>query len=255
MLVVFFATAFQTVSALVVPPMAWKSLETLYPTAEHDERVRLGKLAQGLTPGTALRPHDKGQDKTYGEFSLESFGQCLSVAADGLEEVGFVDVGSGVGRLVLGAALIFPRFRQCHGLEISPVLHEDAVKRLQRAEAEGLVPKNRATFHLRDALDDRNDDTIFRDCNLFFIYATAFPAPLFSEELRAPLLNDEWTLRIVDMLTASRAPLCRVVTTDRALNPDVGFDLINVLPNLPNRETFGSSVYIHEFRPPPPPPR
>eukprot|EP00633_Aureoumbra_lagunensis_P010498 CAMPEP_0197326972 /NCGR_PEP_ID=MMETSP0892-20130614/2266_1 /TAXON_ID=44058 ORGANISM="Aureoumbra lagunensis, Strain CCMP1510" /NCGR_SAMPLE_ID=MMETSP0892 /ASSEMBLY_ACC=CAM_ASM_000538 /LENGTH=258 /DNA_ID=CAMNT_0042821425 /DNA_START=180 /DNA_END=956 /DNA_ORIENTATION=+ len=230
---------------------ALEAMEMLYPSSERWDRVNLGKIAQGIKQGVALRPDAPGQELTYGEFEIESLEECLSAATHGLKEnnVDLLDIGSGTGRLVMCAALLFPEWSCCRGVEISPALYADADARRIRAENQGLLGPGHVHFACANVLTDMKLE--FPHTNLFFIYATAFPAPRFNEQLRAPILNDEWTRAIRRIVSTSKCKHIRIATTDRALDPHAGFDLVNVLPNVKNRETFGSALYIHDVLPEP----
>jgi precorrin-6B methylase 2 len=72
----------------------------------------------------------KTEDLSYGEVDFHSFVMLASKL--GLEnQSSFVDLGSGVGRNVLAAALLYPGAR-CAGVEILAPLHELAVAALEK---------------------------------------------------------------------------------------------------------------------------
>jgi hypothetical protein len=77
---------------------------------------------------------DPPQHLTYGEFDFYFFAHLLEVVLGHLKgtqsqnsnswrDKVFVDVGSGAGRLVMGAAALHPEARECRGVEILPSLH------------------------------------------------------------------------------------------------------------------------------------
>lgn len=219
------------------------TLKLIYPDAELGYRVELGRRAQGLVPGSVLRPTDPEQDRTYGEFDLHGMASILDVAARGLEEpISFCDVGSGMGRLALFVALKFPEWR-VRGLEISALLHGEAIARAQRAENISLVASNRLAFECRDFLAS---PPTLSDVNCLFLYSTVFPCA-YSPAHPYPILDESWTKSITAVLHSSRRQLHRVITIDRALDPAAGYKIVDILPGIPNRETAGSVAYIHEF--------
>lgn len=87
-----------------------------------------------LTPAEALLPRERQAGAT---MYLPSHDQDLAAMLDGLAwpaallaETTFVDVGSGKGRVVFLAAM--QRFREVVGVELSPVLHDVALRNLTR---------------------------------------------------------------------------------------------------------------------------
>lgn len=71
----------------------------------------------------------KGKDPpleyTYGEFPLSSFEKTVTAAmSHHPSPTNFYDLGSGAGRLVVAASLLFPSLTSCTGVEVLPSLHE-----------------------------------------------------------------------------------------------------------------------------------
>lgn len=66
-----------------------------------------------------------GDQLVYGEFDLEFFARLLAAAKPKAGD-NFFDVGSGVGRIVIAAALLQPTLGNACGLEILPALHMKA---------------------------------------------------------------------------------------------------------------------------------
>ena len=69
---------------------------------------------------------NRNVELTYGEFDLPFFIALLRDAAPQPGEA-FLDVGSGCGRLVLTAALLFPYLSRASGVELLQHLHQSAV--------------------------------------------------------------------------------------------------------------------------------
>ena len=126
-------------AALVTPSpnaAAFEALAALYPASDYSSRRNAARdAALEHAAATASPPSSKttapliplaGDQLVYGEFELDFFEQLLN-AADAQPGQVFLDLGSGVGRIVLAAALLMPRLGCCHGLEILPALHDAAI--------------------------------------------------------------------------------------------------------------------------------
>jgi hypothetical protein len=116
---------------------------SLFPGASaYTNRVALGRAAQlGDAKPLVYRPGSIGcrvdTSLTYGEFDLSFFAALTNAA---LTEGGrtacgqtFVDVGSGCGRLVFAAGLLWPSLGRCVGIEIVESLHRLGLEALPRA--------------------------------------------------------------------------------------------------------------------------
>mmetsp|Transcript_23349 Transcript_23349/g.34309 ORF Transcript_23349/g.34309 Transcript_23349/m.34309 type:complete len:380 (-) Transcript_23349:1251-2390(-) len=95
------------------------------------------------------------QDLTYGEFDFYFFAELLDRAwlhSTGKEEGHqnynaadtpawkdkvIADIGSGTGRLVIGAAALHPHMKLCRGLELLEGIHDDAVEKLEECRDPG----------------------------------------------------------------------------------------------------------------------
>lgn len=118
-------------------------LNILYPPNEMSSRNAMSRtdgywkyISKGEEPPSTL---------VYGEFDFLTFSDLLdrSVAyynesienqdgklIQGWDDKTFLDIGSGTGRLVIGAAALHP-FKLCKGLEILPGIHESALANLE----------------------------------------------------------------------------------------------------------------------------
>jgi len=113
-------------------------LNKLYPPDELSTRNAISRtdgywkyISKGEAPPPTL---------TYGEFDFLFFADLIDKAivlhnegggSDSIAEKTFTDIGSGTGRLVLGAAALHPNFKLCKGLEILQGIHENAVANLE----------------------------------------------------------------------------------------------------------------------------
>ena len=76
------------------------------------------------------------------------------------------------------------------------------------------------------------------------VVVTVFPAvDKFNVEVGALILQPEWS----QMLAAECRRGCIAITTDRALDPKFGWELIKRL-DVENPEVLGSTGYIHILR-------
>jgi len=119
-------------------------LDNLYPPNELSQRISKSRsdgywsyVEDGMKPS---------QELTYGEFDFYFFAELLDRAChhyyrnednvkrlnneqqNGLNGKTFVDIGSGTGRLVIGAAALHPGLSLSKGIEILPGIHESAIK-------------------------------------------------------------------------------------------------------------------------------
>eukprot|EP00978_Attheya_sp_CCMP212_P005649 scaffold12674_cov35-Attheya_sp.AAC.1 len=128
-------TTMESVSGVLYKSVLTALLE-LYPPVSLEKRNSASRtdgywkfVESGQTPPKEL---------TYGEFDLLFFAQLLDRAVSyhssnhddekkydtpSWDNKVFVDLGSGTGRLVLGAAALHPGFRQCRGLELLEGIH------------------------------------------------------------------------------------------------------------------------------------
>ncbi|GFH46037.1 hypothetical protein CTEN210_02511 [Chaetoceros tenuissimus] len=126
------------------------ALHDFYPPQELSQRNAISRsdgywkfVAKGVEPP---------KHYTYGEFDFLFFAEILDKcnehyinyqkdhygisdeeARQGWRDKVFLDIGSGTGRLVLGAAALHP-FRLCKGLEILEGIHNTAVEKLQQCK-------------------------------------------------------------------------------------------------------------------------
>lgn len=225
---------------------------TLLPSTEYGNRIESGGNAQGLPTSVSVSPNDPRMFLTYGEFPLFSLDELLDLALPRVSGtcIRMLDVGSGCGRLALYVALTRGTPEQpwhVHGIEISPILHQKALQALSIGYREGSFTdyqEESATSSIHLHVGAAEEWTEVLQCtNLVFLYSTAFPTSGFSEEWGAMLLGQEWS-----GLLSKECPIgCVVVTTDRALDPNDGWNLVDQL-DVENREVMGSTGYIHVLR-------
>ena len=166
-----------------------------------------------------------------GEFDLNLFTMSMDRALDGRHAEGrtFVDVGSGCGRLVLAAAVLWPSLGCVAGVEQMRELHQIALKASTAVE---LPEPPLRRFICGDAADALADEL----CPDFvFAYSSAFAG--FGDELT----------EFSAVCGTHLMPGTRVVTTDKRLRNSEcwSFALLDAIEG-PNRETCGSIAYVYE---------
>ena len=202
-------------------------------------RERLGRQAQ-LGSSMVYRPGAIGGDGvdaalTYGEYDLGLFASLVDRAFGAREgaAVGatFVDVGSGCGRLVLAASVLWPSLTRCAGVERVAQLHTLATEAAAAAAADDLLGAP-CTFYCGDATAFLGKGDELAQADVLFAYSSTWPS-------EGDLLSD------FSMVCGTRLREgTLVITTDKKLASVAGlwnFRLVDELEGS-NRETGGSSV-------------
>ncbi|MYN02634.1 histone methylation protein DOT1-like protein [Pseudoduganella sp. DS3] len=150
----------------------------------------------------------------YGEFTPLELDHYFTAVAPWLPERGqgpghFIDLGSGLGKVVLTAALALPGMR-CSGVELLGYRHEMAQARLQAMLAAG-DPQEAGAIAARVQLRQQDMfEADVSDASLVYLYSTCF----------APLME-----RLAEKLARELAPGALVSTTTVPL-PHPAFELL-----------------------------
>jgi len=119
-------------------------LKELYPPKELDKRNAISRK-DGYWY-YIKKGEENPQSLTYGEFDFLFFSELLdrahhhyfneteTVQTNGWDGKVFADIGSGTGRLVIGAAALHPGFSKCKGLEILSGIHEESLDTLNKCK-------------------------------------------------------------------------------------------------------------------------
>lgn len=240
--------------------------DVLYPESRYRERMAVGYEAQGIPSiPTAVGREEESLAYTYAEFPLESFMDLVDLArshrvdddsgVDGRRS-SLVDLGSGCGRLVAYAALELERRRRegfddarcwgVHGVEISPLLHDYAVRTVESGVKKGVFSSSDGTvesetctsirLHLGPA-DEQHD--VLAAADVIFAYCTVWPASIFSPDVGTMILDASWS----EMMARRCSNRCVVVTTDRALDPIHGWRLLDRM-DVENPDVAGSTGFV-----------
>lgn len=230
----------------------------ILPTTQKGARMLLG----GVQGGVAVTGDDPILFETYGEFPLRSLDTLLDraeelLAASGEPKRTVVDLGSGCGRLALYMALSRNAW-DVYGVEISPSFHKEAVNAVDRALDRGCMVQSdgshestfsfettsstsRLSLHLGPAGDFTE---LLQLADIIFSYSTAFKSSGFSERSSTMVLDVEWNV----LLTKFCQSTCLIITTDKALDPDFGWEILDRI-DVPNPEVLESIGYIQRLEP------
>ena len=118
-------------AAASTPSLA--ALDILYPASSYNSRRTQARNAALANAAPSAGIPLAGNDFVFGEFDTQFFTRLLELAEPQAGE-SFVDIGSGGGRIVMAAALLRPELGSCHGLELLPELHEEAIAARTRFE-------------------------------------------------------------------------------------------------------------------------
>lgn len=222
---------------------ASEMLTRAYKTTTYSDRLMLGRKAQlgddmVYRPGLIASPASSAVDTalTYGEYDLNFFAHLVDLALDGMPPAAhFVDVGSGVGRLVLAAAMLWPsRLQRSSGVECVADLHRLALEAEVRVRDELAVPCDFVFGDAETALDGHPLST----ADVCFAYSTAFAH-------EGEFLSDFSRVCGTCLRVGTR-----VVTTDRRLLSVDGLWSFEVLDRVEgiNAESGGEGAvgWIHE---------
>jgi len=240
--------------------------DQLMPKQEYGERIGWGRDAQGFRSDSSEPIHAKDPrlTLTYAEFPLSSMDALLDLGLQYLPDhkkinqdcsrsssssnnnISMLDLGSGCGRLVFYAAMTRGSPSQgwdIQGIEISQLLHDKGIDFIQNGMRKDIffpkpIPSNWNSFslHLGPAKEYYH---LFQEADIVFAYSTAFSATHFSPELGALLMDKEWS----QLLGESCRPGCVVITTDRALDPMYGWELVDRL-DVENPDVFGTTGFV-----------
>ena len=214
------------------------SLNKLYPPDELSTRNAISRtdgywkyISNGEAPPPTL---------TYGEFDFLFFADLIDKAivlhnggggSDNIAEKTFTDIGSGTGRLVLGAAALHPNFKLCKGLEILQGIHENAVSNLE------ICTKSDATKSLSFGTDKgigelslapiefscgsfEDPYEYLGDSDLIFVFSTCFTPEMMSS--------------LSDGIGRQCKPGTIVITTEYKLNTSGHIDPLPSDPHMPH---------------------
>jgi SAM-dependent methyltransferase len=228
-------------------PAVRKQLDLLYPSAERMARERVGREAQGFFEGKFVENSSTRGELTYGEFDLEFHDHLVQRAlvagrspeqASELQQLNFLDIGSGVGRLCIAQALRRDCWHNIVGVEIVPQLHDMGLKALAQIKEEQRHDANLSNIEL--LLGDVHEADFISQVapDVAFCYCSTWPSRgVFVTEL-------SYTLG------TRMKPGARVITVDKQLASEKGlweFELLEECHGA-NAETGGegSIGYIWE---------
>lgn len=171
-------------------PESQKRIDAIYAMIKGEGQDIKGYTAQlGIrtdTPGRTLRSsgvelamtHTKTESSTYGELTEGGMIRILAIMHKlipfGSESV-FMDIGSGTGKPVFCAMLMFPGIAAWVGIEYLETLVNTSIDNFKKAHRTGIFGDNHPTFVLKDATKESE----FRATHVFS-YDYAFGSPIRS---------------------------------------------------------------------------
>ena len=228
-----------------------------FPLNSFDELIERGMSA-------LIKNEVKTNIKNEGEMDPATLELMLKYQIDNqpYDEYGnkrrhLVDLGSGCGRLVLYAGLTGCRHGKgwnIHGIEISDLLHSAAINATKLGIKDGFFydiddqPENveeifadgtstKIELYCGPATDFKE---VLEKASIIFAYSTVWPASDFSPDIGAYILDSEWSTLLANACNDG----CVIITTDRALNPDDGFQIVDRL-DVDNPNLAGSTGFVH----------
>ncbi len=217
-------------------------LSVLYPPEELSTRNALSRtdgywkyVAKGEEPPQTL---------IYGEFDVLFFADLMdkalsmhnegSIGNSPISEKTFLDIGSGTGRLVVGASALHPTLKLCRGLEILPGIHEKALESLDMCKSiDGsmrLSPQpnshDRQGIPLAPICFDCGSFSdpyqYFGDADVIFVFSTCFSAEMMSS--------------LSDGIARQCKPGTIIITTEYKLNTSGTIAPLSSDPTMPSGE-------------------
>lgn len=148
---------------------AFSLIETLY----------RGNPAKALAAQFRRQQTGVAEQWVYGEIEFIAFGQLLAQMNPQAGNV-FVDCGSGAGKAVLTAALLYPELH-CIGLELMPALHNLSAQQFQRfdqaLQAQPCLPYRYNIELLHQDMLEYD----YQNADIIFINATCFSRQLIQQ--------------------------------------------------------------------------
>jgi len=166
---------------------------------------------------------------TYGEIVYESMDTILHDLNVTQDDV-FYDLGSGVGKAIIQAALDFP-FKKVVGIELSLTRHNRALQVLNLCKKEHCFAENRIV----ELKNENFIDADFHDATVVYMCSTCYP-PTLMDKLTEKLSHLTQGLRVVTLKKLPDASL-------------YNFELIKqyTLP-MSWSSSSGSPVYVYQLR-------
>ena len=202
------------------------------------------------TPLSLSTPLSSSSSQDGDEYKIETKKKKTVVANN------MVDLGSGCGRLCFYASLT-RSYWNVHGIEIGSQLHSLAVNSLQRGvdigwwtttmnidgDAAGASSSSSSSSSSQDDTANTNNiQDILSNANLIFAYSTVWSTSIvqpFNTDLGTMVLSSKWSKHLAQTCKGG----CVAITTDRILNPEHGWKLVDRI-EVENPSVWGSTGYI-----------
>ncbi|CAM9107152.1 unnamed protein product [Pylaiella littoralis] len=199
---------------------------------ELTEKGTIGEVKRRELAMSARETYQRGKDPrevrdktlSYAEFDLPYLAKMLRLAKLDDGDV-FLDLGSGTGKAVVAAGLLYPNLSVCRGVEILDGLHREA-KTYARKYAGLRRPKAPIEFVQGEFMDEAVDVS---DVDIVFAYATKYST-------ERGIYLTELSKKLVDLKSGAR-----VITIDKRLQGP--FNLISTVLD-PNGDLQTSTGFL-----------
>ena len=186
------------------------------------------------TPNNNL---NNGIDLTYGEIDIHLIDTALRRARVN-DAHHLVDIGSGYGRALLAAALLFPHLDKLTGIELLGPLHRGSIEYERLLRYSGGDNKINEDVDISWVCDDYRGEkaqSVLQTADLALCFATTWgdPSRLKVTELSRKLANN--------MAQGSRA-----VIVDKQLCESDGWQLVDEFDSI-NKDTAESTVCVYQL--------
>jgi len=146
----------------------------------------VNELYEGINPfslSIAAREREGRMDEpslTYGELTDQSIAEILEVVKPQPGEI-FYDLGSGAGKPVLWASVLYP-WRKCCGIELLTGLYELSLQQAERLKLSAELAKLLPDLHLKiEFINENFLDSNFSEANVVLTNATAYSPELWTK--------------------------------------------------------------------------
>eukprot|EP00933_Yihiella_yeosuensis_P042588 TRINITY_DN37210_c0_g1_i1.p1 TRINITY_DN37210_c0_g1~~TRINITY_DN37210_c0_g1_i1.p1 ORF type:complete len:338 (+),score=43.59 TRINITY_DN37210_c0_g1_i1:94-1107(+) len=196
----------------------------------------------------------RGCSPTYGELDQTCVARLLEVGGLTAEDT-FVDIGSGLGKLVVVAAALSDA-KACYGVELSPARHRMALEALERLQQEGLLTsseRGRIKLFCGDcgsceeegySSADASDEVL--QCSHFLL--TMKKSTSSTKRLLASLTKSRSEVPRILWSVAHNLPLRAGMDYTRRFKLPAGFELpAQQGPNFRGQRKLTDSFVVHEY--------
>lgn len=189
------------------------------------------------TIATAANENSNNADLTYGEVDVHLLEKSLRLAGV-TDKSHVVDIGSGYGRAVLAAALLFPQIDKVTGIELLMPLYRGAIEYESLLRSSGVLENDISNAEIRWLNDDYRSEKaqlILETADLALCFATTWGD---LDNLKLPELSR--------ILANKMAIGSRAIIVDKQLCEGDGWRLLEQFDCV-NTDTAESTVCVYKL--------